>query len=126
MAARAKKEQRVGLAHPHLTPTYGDRERSMRITVAGMGDWANPASTHTCAECLDWAPGRGRGKGTCNLHRRRADKQGAAYDGAWQRACFSWKSSLGDAPGVSSNANAPSSDAHNRPGAGGSARHRQA
>jgi hypothetical protein len=96
-ARRRVKQQRVGLAHPHLTAAYGDRERSMRITVVGMGDWANPASIYTCAECLDWAPGRGRGKGTCNLHRRRTGKQGAAYDGKRQRACFSWKSSLGDA-----------------------------
>ena len=99
MAARPRvKQQRVGLAHLHLTPAYGDvLERAMRLTKPGQADLVNPDSPHTCSQCQQWLKEpRNAAKGRCGLYQRRMNGQRGAVLKGTQQACRQWMTNLGD------------------------------
>jgi hypothetical protein len=97
-ARRRVKQQRVGLAHPWLTPAYGDvLENTMRLTKPGQADFVNPDSLHTCSQCQHWLKEpRSADKGRCGLYQRRmSGHRGAVLKGT-QQACRQWMTNLGD------------------------------
>jgi hypothetical protein len=75
------------LGNPSLKDAYGDDiERARRLTVAGMADWCDVASPHTCAECAEFRTEK-KAKGWCALAARRSGGHRQPTFAATQRAC---------------------------------------